>query len=45
MGVTFFFIESKMPALLADVIIEKITSVKWAIITLALFAGLISAFV
>jgi Na+/H+ antiporter NhaD/arsenite permease-like protein len=45
MGVTFFFIESKMPALLADVIIEKISSVKWAIITLALFAGLISAFV
>ncbi len=45
MGVTFFFIESKMPALLADIIIEKISSVKWAIITLALFAGLISAFV
>ncbi len=45
MGVTCFFIESKMPALLADIIIDKITSVKWAIITISLFAGVISAFV
>jgi len=45
MGVVYFFIESKMPSLLADIIIEKMPSVKWAIISLALFAGLISAFV
>lgn len=45
MGVVFFFIESKMPALLADVIIDKMPNVKWAIISLSLFAGVISAFV
>lgn len=45
MGIVYFFIESKMPALLADVIIEKIPDVKWAIIMLSLFAGIISAFV
>lgn len=45
MGVVFFFIESKMPSLLADIIIEKMPNVKWAIIALALFAGIISAFV
>lgn len=45
MGVVFFFIQSKMPSLLADIIIEKRSNVKWAIISLALFAGIISAFV
>lgn len=45
MGVVFFFIESKMPALLADIIIQKMPNIKWAIISLALFAGIISAFV
>jgi Na+/H+ antiporter NhaD/arsenite permease-like protein len=45
MGIVFFFIESKMPSLLADIIIEKRSNVKWAIISLALFAGIISAFV
>ena len=45
MGVVFFFIESKMPSLLADIIIEKRSNVKWAIISLALFAGIISAFI
>jgi Na+/H+ antiporter NhaD/arsenite permease-like protein len=45
MGVVFFFIESKMPALLADIIIEKMPNVKWTIIALSLFAGIISAFV
>lgn len=44
MGVVYFFIESKMPSLLADNIIEKVPDVKWAIISLALFAGIISAF-
>lgn len=45
MGVVGFFIESKMPSLLADFIIERMPNVKWAIISLALFAGIISAFV
>jgi len=34
-----------MPALLADMIIEKMSNVQWAIVALALFAGIISAFV
>ena len=45
MGTVYFFIKSKMPALMADYIIEKMPNVKWVIIALALFAGLISAFV
>jgi Na+/H+ antiporter NhaD/arsenite permease-like protein len=45
MGVVSLFIESKMPALLADLIIDKMPNVKWATIALALFAGIISAFV
>lgn len=45
MGVVSLFIESRMPSLLADMIIEKMPSVKWAIISLALFSGIISAFV
>jgi Na+/H+ antiporter NhaD/arsenite permease-like protein len=45
MGIVFFFIESKMPALLADIIIKKMPNVKWVIIALSLFAGIISAFV
>jgi Na+/H+ antiporter NhaD/arsenite permease-like protein len=45
MGVVFFFIESKMPALLADIIIRKMPNVKWVILALSLFAGIISAFV
>lgn len=45
MGVVCFFIESRMPSRLADIIIEKVPDVKWAIIALSLFASLISAFV
>jgi Na+/H+ antiporter NhaD/arsenite permease-like protein len=45
MGTVYLFIESKMPARMADYIIEKTPNVKWAIIALALFAGIISAFV
>ncbi|MDD4212484.1 MAG: SLC13 family permease [Bacilli bacterium] len=45
MGIVILFIESKMPALLADLIIEKTPNVKWAIVSLALFAGIISAFI
>ncbi len=45
MGVVGLFIESKMPSLLADYIIDRMPNVKWTIISLALFAGVISAFV
>lgn len=45
MGVVSFFIESKMPSLLADIIIEKTPNVKWAIVLLSIAAGLISAFI
>ena len=45
MGIVSLFIESKMPALLADLIIERTPNIKWAVIALALFASIISAFV
>ena len=45
MGLVALFIESKMPALLADLIMEKVPNVRWAVICLSLFAGVISAFV
>ncbi|MDP3129969.1 MAG: SLC13 family permease, partial [Bacillota bacterium] len=45
MGLVSLFIESRMPALMADKIIQKTPNVKWAVIALAAFAGLISAFV
>lgn len=45
MGIVALFIESKMPALLADLLISKVPNVKWAIILLAAFAGIVSAFV
>lgn len=45
MGIVYLFIESKMPSLLADLIIEKTPNVKWATVCLSLFAGIISAFV
>lgn len=45
MGIVALFIESKMPSLLADIILEHVPNVKWAMVSLALFAGIISAFV
>ncbi len=45
MGIVYLFIESKMPALLADIILDKTPNIKWAIVALALFAGIISAFI
>lgn len=45
MGIVSLFIESKMPVLLADLIIARTPNVKWAVISLSLFAGIISAFV
>ncbi len=45
MGIVALFIESKMPELLADLIMEKVPNVQWAAVAMALFAGVISAFV
>lgn len=45
MGLVALFIESKMPQLLADLIMEKVPNVQIAAVALALFAGIISAFV
>ncbi len=45
MGLVALFIESRMPELLADLIMERVPNVMWAAVSLALFAGLISAFV
>ena len=45
MGVVALFVESKMPALLADLVMEHVPNVQWAAVALALFAGIISAFV
>lgn len=45
MGTVALFIESRMPAKLADMIIDKTPNVKWTIVALSMFAGIISAFV
>lgn len=45
MGIVSFFIESKMPARLADLIIERTPNLKWCVVALAAFAGVISAFI
>ena len=45
MGLVKLFIDSKMPALLADLVMEKVPNVQMAAVCLSLFAGIISAFV
>ena len=45
MGIVQLFIDSKMPSLMADAIMEKVPNVQMAAVALALFAGVISAFV
>ncbi len=45
MGIVTLFIESRMPARLSELMIVKVPNVKWAVLLLSLFAGLISAFV
>lgn len=45
MGVVNLFIESQMPSRLADIIIDRMPNVKWTILALSVFAGIISAFV
>lgn len=45
MGTVQLFIDSNMPNLLSDIILSKVKSVKWMIVIMSLFAGIISAFV
>lgn len=45
MGLVQLFIDSKMPDLLAEFIINRVKNVQMAAVALALFAGIISAFV
>lgn len=45
MGLVQLFIDSRMPELLADLVMEKVPNVQLASVALALFAGIISAFV
>ena len=44
MVLVHFFIESKMPNLIADVLMDKASTVMWLIILMSLFSGFISAF-
>ncbi|MBE6914564.1 MAG: TRAP transporter large permease subunit [Ruminococcaceae bacterium] len=45
MGTVALVIESKLPFLLSDLIVERVPNVKWAIVVLSLFAGIVSAFI
>jgi Na+/H+ antiporter NhaD/arsenite permease-like protein len=45
MGIVALFIKSEMPSLLAEKIIAKTPDVRWAVISLAFFAGIVSAFI
>ena len=45
MGLVSLFIDSRMPARLAELMMTKTPNVMWAVTALAVFAGLISAFV
>ena len=39
------FIESRMPKLISEILISKVSSFKWLIVVMSLFAGIVSAFV
>jgi Na+/H+ antiporter NhaD/arsenite permease-like protein len=45
MGIVNIFIESRMPSRLADLIIRAMPDVKWTILALSIFSGVISAFI
>lgn len=45
MGLVSLLVESNVPAYLADLLINKMPNVKWSIVALSVFAGVISAFV
>lgn len=44
MGTVFFFIESKMPDLMAEKLLHIAPNTMWVVVLLSLFSGLISAF-
>ncbi len=45
MGIVSLFIETGMPARLADLMLKKVPNACWAIIALTAFSGIVSAFV
>ena len=45
MMVVQLFIESKMPALMAEGLLKAVPNIQWAVVVLSIFAGVISAFV
>lgn len=45
MGLVHLFIDSRMPARMADIIMARVPNVQWAAVCLSLFSGIISAFV
>jgi Na+/H+ antiporter NhaD/arsenite permease-like protein len=45
MGTVYFFIGSNMPARLADRLVRALPNVKWILVALAMFSGLVSAFI
>ena len=45
MGTVYLFIESKMPQLMSDILISRMPNMKWVVVALSLFAGIVSAFV
>lgn len=45
MGTVTLFVASKMPSLLAEKLLARTPEVRWAIVALAVFAGVVSAFV
>ena len=45
MATVELFIQSRMPARLAEQLLRKVPNVQWAVVALSLFSGLVSAFV
>ena len=45
MATVELFIQSQMPALMAEKLLQKVPNIQWAAVVLSLFSGLISAFV
>ena len=45
MIIVYYFIDSRMPNLLADILLGKARNVMWVTILMSLFAGVISAFI
>ncbi len=45
MVVVYYFIDSKMPSRIADILMKKSKNVMWLIILISLFSGIVSAFI